>query len=81
MIEPRFARAGGFASGRAVVSPPDADGLFGLIDTTGKLIVPAVWRDIKCFNGNLFQVESTDGKLGLIDEVGGEELRRPQGRL
>ena len=70
-IEPQFTSAAGFTNDRAAVSLPDSDGLFGLIDPSGKLVAPAVWRDIHCFNGNLFHVTDTDGAIGLVDEIGG----------
>jgi len=69
-IEPRFTSAAGFTNDRAAVSLPESDGLFGLIDPSGRLVAPAVWRDIRCFNGNLFHVTNADGAIGLVDEFG-----------
>lgn len=69
-IEPRFAKAAGFTHNPAVASLPDSNGMFGLIDRTGKLVATAVWREIDWFNGNLFHVTDADGAIGLVDDVG-----------
>ena len=70
VIQPQFTSAGSFSGERAVVSTPDSNNRLGLIDETGALIVPAIWRGLKGFYGNFLAVTADDGAIGLVDHTG-----------
>jgi hypothetical protein len=70
VIPPTFEKAYPFDRGFAAVSPKGANGRFGLIDPQGKLVVPAVWKDLTWFLGNHWHVTAEDGAIGLIDSQG-----------
>lgn len=60
-----------FKNGMAVVVE---NGKCGLIDNTGKLVVPCIYEDIKSFDMHVFKGELTaakkNGKWGFIDKTG-----------
>lgn len=62
----------GFSSGMAVLQ--EKDGKDGLLDNTGKLVVPCIYEEIKSFDMHVFKGELTaakkNGKWGFIDKTG-----------
>lgn len=62
----------GFSSGMAVLQ--EKDGKDGLLDNTGKLVVPCIYEEIKKFDMHVFKGELTaakkNGKWGFIDKTG-----------
>lgn len=69
-IKPSFEKAHAFDRGFAAVSPSGADGLFGLIEPTGKFVIPARWKEVRWFLGDNFHVTAPDGAIGLINNQG-----------
>ena len=71
IIFPRFLEASMLSQGYAVVRPAFPDGAaLGVIDKTGRLVVPAVWSDIQRLKGDAFMVTTADGASGAVDLEG-----------
>lgn len=46
------------------------DGMMGMIDRRGALVIPCVWRGMGDIGEGLIGVQNTDGKCGYIDKTG-----------
>ena len=64
--------SGGFHCGLAAVQQigADRDSPYGVIDTTGKLIVPYKYKSISNFDRGMAIIETQEGKNGIINTLG-----------
>lgn len=70
VISPSFTLARSFDRDRAIVALPDSNGLLGLIDPMGVIVVPPKWRELKWLFGKYFIATDADSAIGLIDNRG-----------
>ena len=64
----KWKEVGGFHEGLAKVQ--DANGKWGYIDKTGKVIIPCQWKYALNFNEGLAKVADDNWKYGYIDKTG-----------
>lgn len=67
VIEPVYAWAGDFGEGRAAVA--SAQGMMGLIDVTGRTVIPLEYDDLS-WDGSRFAYVDMEGRHGCLDRSG-----------
>lgn len=66
--EKRLRSCGNFSEGLAYYK--DANGKYGFIDETGKIVVPCKWNSVGFFSEGLATVMDANRKCGFIDKTG-----------
>lgn len=64
----RLRSCGKFFKGLAYYK--DANGKYGFIDKTGKVVIPCQWEFVESFSEGLAAVNDKDDKYGFIDKTG-----------
>lgn len=64
----RWQYQGDFREGLSLVK--DANGKWGFIDTTGKLVIPCQWKFAQNFHNGLAEVDDVNGKRHKINKKG-----------